>query len=405
MRPNDRPGGGIGSEAGASMTGTPSTDLNQLGRAGAAALRRQDPAAARALFEQVVAARPGDMSAWFGLALACRGLGDDAGQLRALDRVLTNEPGHLLMKADHFAKTGDGRAAATFYRAVVARAPALDTLPAELRSEIRRAELECARFTQQYETHLREALATAGFDPARSSRRFSQSLDLLLGKKQVYLQSPSSFYFPELPQRQFYERAEFPWLAALEAQTGVIRDELLEVVRDERAFEPYVQTSPNRPPNDYGDLLDSLDWSAFFLIQSGAVMEQNAARCPRTMQALAQVPLATARARTPSVLFSLLRPGTRIPPHHGMLNTRLICHLPLIAPAGCALRVGAQTRAWTEGETMIFDDSIEHEAWNTSDQLRVVLLFDIWRPELTLDERDLVAAMLTAVDSYGATPA
>ena len=73
------------------------------------------------------------------------------------------------------------------------------------------------------------------------------------------------------------------------------------MVRDERAFLPYVQSDPARPPNDYGELLDSLDWSAFFLIQSGAVAAENAARCPKTMAALASVPLAEAPGRTPSV--------------------------------------------------------------------------------------------------------
>jgi aspartyl/asparaginyl beta-hydroxylase (cupin superfamily) len=83
----------------------------------------------------------------------------------------------------------------------------------------------------------------------------------------------------------------------------------------------------------------------------------------------------------------------------------LICHLPLIVPDGCGLRVGAEVRHWSEGEALIFDDSIEHEAWNTSDALRVVLLFDIWRPELSADERELVAATLAAVASYGGNPA
>jgi len=382
-------------------------DLNQLGRAGAEALGRQDYGAAGVLFEQIVAARPQDASAWYGLALARRGLVDEAGQLSALDQVLSAHPGHLpalLMKADHFAARGDGRAAAAFYRAVVARAPAFETLSSDLQAAVRRAERESARYAQDYEAHLRGALSKAGFDPAGSSQRFTQSLDLLLGKKQIYFQSPTAFYFPELPQRQFYERAEFPWLAELESKTGLIRDELLSVVRDDQAFRPYIQTNANRPPADYGDLLDSLDWSAFYLIEAGAEVTENAARCPRTMEALRAVPLSRAPGRTPSVLFSLLRPGARIPPHTGQMNTRLICHLPLIVPDGCALRVGNETRPWMEGQTLIFDDTIEHEAWNTSDQLRVVLLFDIWRPELSLDERDLVAAMLAAVDTYGTTP-
>jgi aspartyl/asparaginyl beta-hydroxylase (cupin superfamily) len=100
-------------------------------------------------------------------------------------------------------------------------------------------------------------------------------------------------------------------------------------------------------------------------------------------------------------LFSLLRPGVRIPPHTGYTNARLICHLPLIVPEGCGLRVGNEVRAWTTGETLIFDDSIEHEAWNSSDRLRVVLLFDIWRPELTEEERKLVATLLAAVGTFG----
>ncbi|HEY2483479.1 MAG TPA: aspartyl/asparaginyl beta-hydroxylase domain-containing protein, partial [Caulobacteraceae bacterium] len=228
-----------------------------------------------------------------------------------------------------------------------------------------------------------------------------QALDLLFDRKRIYPQSPTAFYFPELPHRQFYEREEFPWLAALESQTNAIRDELMGVMGDQAAFSPYVQTDLTRPRREYGRLLDSLDWSAFYLIHAGAEVAEAAARCPRTLAALRGAPLTDAPGRTPSVLFSLLRPGVRIPPHTGQTNARLICHLPLIVPGAGGLRVGNQTRVWTEGETLIFDDSIEHEAWNDADQVRVVLLFDIWRPELTAEERGLVAALLGAVASYG----
>lgn len=385
------------------MTEAPSTDIDRLSRAAAEALRRRDPGAARPLFEAVVAARPMDANAWFGLAHACRGLGDTAGQLGALDRALAAAPRHLpalLMKADHFARIGDGRSAHAFYRAVVARAPALETLPPDLRGEVRRAEQESAKYARAFEAHLVSAVSKAGFDPATSSQRFAQSLDLLLGKKQIYFQSPTSFYFPELPQRQFYERAEFPWLPDLEAKIDVIRQELHGVIRDDRAFQPYMRSTASRPPGTFGNLVDNLDWSAFYLIENGAVDARAAARCPRTLEALSAVPLARAPGRTPSVLFSLLRPGTRIQAHTGQINARLICHLPLIVPDGCRLRVGNEVRSWVEGETLIFDDTIEHEAWNDSNQIRVVLLFDIWRPELTLDEQELVAALLAAVGAY-----
>jgi aspartate beta-hydroxylase len=167
---------------------------------------------------------------------------------------------------------------------------------------------------------------------------------------------------------------------------------------------PYVQRDPDRPAFDVRGLLDNPKWSAFFLIKDGAVVESHAARCPRTMAALAAVPLCRIDRRTPSVLFSLLQPGARIPPHHGFTNARLIGHLPLIVPSDCALRVGSETRAWREGEVLLFDDSIEHEAWNSSERPRMVLIFDVWRPELSAKERELIAAMLGAIDTFGGAP-
>lgn len=382
---------------------TPPIGGDQMLRAGAEALRRQDPEAARAIFERLLAGAPADVSAGIGLAFACRDLGDDLGQLTALDRVLLSNPRHvpaLLMKADHFDRAGHGRAAQTFYRAAVDRAPPIETLSSQLKGEIGRAEQRLVHYSRSYETHLRDSLSRAGFVPTTSSARFAQSLDLLLGKKQIYFQSPMSFYFAELPQRQFYERREFSWIAELEAKTDSIRSELLGVIHDESNFQPYVRTEPNRPPGAIAALLDNPNWSAFYLIQSGTVVAEAAARCPRTIEALRGVPLCEAPARTPSVLFSLLRPRTRIPPHNGYTNARLICHLPLIVPEGCGLRVGNEIRQWVPDETLIFDDTIEHEAWNDSADLRVVLLFDVWRPELSLEERALVAATLAAVGSF-----
>ena len=84
-----------------------------------------------------------------------------------------------------------------------------------------------------------------------------------------------------------------------------------------------------------------------------------------------------------------------------MLNTRLICHLPLVAPDGCALRVGADTREWRFGEMLIFDDSVEHEAWNRGTQDRTVLLFEIWRPEIGAEERAALTRLYEAIGEYG----
>jgi aspartyl/asparaginyl beta-hydroxylase (cupin superfamily) len=147
-------------------------------------------------------------------------------------------------------------------------------------------------------------------------------------------------------------------------------------------------------------MLNNPAWSAFYLWKDGEIVAEHAARCPKTMRALAGAPLTRVKGRSPAVLFSLLRPGTHIPPHNGFVNTRLICHLPLIVPERCRLRVGNETRSPVEGKAWLFDDTIEHEAWNDSAETRVILLFEIWRPELSAEERKLVSAMFEAIDQH-----
>ena len=378
-------------------------NTDQLDRMAAEAFERRDFAAARAALEQLLVARPADVGAAFGLAIACRALGDGDAKLAALDRVLSADPRHLLalmMKGDHLSETGDGRGAQAFYQAVLTRAPRSDNLPLPVRDAVRRAAAQVEKYKRDFETRLMASVVQAGFDPSAPGGRFGHALDLMLGRKQIYPQAPTNFYFPELPQRQFFERSEFPWLANLEAKTTVIREELEAVVDDAAAFRPYLETLDNRPPGGFDALRDNTDWGACYLIRGGTVVADAAARFPSTMAALDAVPLCRTPGVTPSVLFSRLARRTRIPPHHGQVNARLICHLPLIVPPGCGLRVGNETRSWVEGETLIFDDSIEHEAWNDSDRTRVVLLFDIWRPELSDEERVLVAALLGAVGAY-----
>jgi aspartate beta-hydroxylase len=99
-------------------------------------------------------------------------------------------------------------------------------------------------------------------------------------------------------------------------------------------------------------------------------------------------------------MFSLLKPKTRIPPHNGVTNVRLVTHLALIIPEDCGFRVGNDTRQWVPGRAWVFDDTIEHEAWNESDKLRVVLIFDIWHPHLTPPERALITALTAGVNAF-----
>jgi aspartate beta-hydroxylase len=107
----------------------------------------------------------------------------------------------------------------------------------------------------------------------------------------------------------------------------------------------------------------------------------------------------------PTAVFSILDARTRIPPHSGVNNARLIVHVPLIVPPGCGFRVGAETRGWEPGNAFVFDDTFEHEAWNDSDVPRAVLILDIWNPYVRPAEREMVAALTAGVgDFYGELP-
>lgn len=370
------------------------------------ALRAGRAQEARDLYLRVIEGGRADAPVLLGVAHACRLLGDEPGMVAAVDRLLAAEPRHtrgLLFRAECHVAAGDTRSAVAYYRRALQTAPPAAELPADLLQDLRRAEEACARHAAQYKEWLRSQLAAKGFDPQRSSARFAQSFDMVLGEKQVYVQQPKTYYFPELPQIQFYARERFPWLDALEAATDEIRAELLEVMREPAAFTPYVTGNANRPRKSNMGLQDNPAWSAFYLWKNGEVVAENAARCPATMRALRNAPLAVVPNRSPSILFSLLQAGAHIPPHHGLVNTRLICHLPLVVPTGCTFRVGNDVRDWREGRAWAFDDTIEHEAWNNGRETRVILLFDVWRPELTDEERALVVSLFEAIDAHSGT--
>lgn len=333
---------------------------------------------------------------------------NDAPSAAEIDRMLAADPRNvraLIAKADQFAAAGDSRSASAFYLAALRAAPPPDRMPPALVPELRRVQEICARNAREYKEYLRARLAGRGFD-APAHKRFAQALDIVFGEKRIYVQEPRYFYFPGLPNIQFYERELFPWMDEVEAETDAIRAELLEVMRTPGTFSPYVTGSVNRPRKEEAGMLNNPDWSAFYFWKNGEPVHENMERCPSVMRALRNAPLPHVPNRSPVVLFSLLRPGTHIPPHNGLVNTRLICHLPLIVPGRpgqCRLRVGNDTRAWVTGKAWAFDDSIDHEAWNDSDQTRVILLFDAWRPEIDAVERQLVTELFAAIDAHTGT--
>ena len=382
-------------------------DAQALEQAGFEALRRRDLPTARAIFERMVASGQDTPRISFLLARACDVLDDREAAHAALDRILASNRRDLralLMKGDLLTRDGDDRAAISWYDRALRLAPAATIhLPPDLAEGLRRAEAASRAAAGRFEDHLRERLTAAGVSTGNGYGRFAEALDILSGATAPQLQQPTSFYYPRLPQIAFYEADEFPWLAEMLAVLPAIRAEAEAVLAGESGVTPYVQRAKDRPETTH-KLLNDPSWSAFHLWRDGEPVAENAARCPATIKALEASPMPRIKGRWPNALFSILRPGTHIEPHCGMVNTRLICHIPLIVPEGCRLRVGNETRTVEEGRPLLFDDSIEHEAWNDGDAIRAILLFEVWRPELTEDEQRALTVMFEAISDYSRPP-
>jgi len=374
------------------------------------ALRQRRFEPARDALQRLLGEAPALVEGWMLLAMAQRALGDGDGELQALHGALSANPYDLfalLVKGDCLERLGRTDDALRAHRAAcqVAAQTDVEALGTEVQRMLRHADA-MVRQSQRSLAQSLDALVAQEGDALRGAARdrFVQAVDLLLGRRQRFDSQPMGLYYPQLPAIEFFPRERFPWLAALEAQTETIRGEFLRVLAEDSGFEPYMQYGSDQPLAQWAELNRNPRWSAFHLLKDGLPVAANASRCPQTMAALAPLPQPQQHARTPVALFSCLKPKTRIPPHVGVSNVRLLVHLPLIVPADCSFRVGGQTRLWQPGQALVFDDTIEHEAWNMSDELRVVLIFDIWHPDLDDSERRLISALVRAQDAAARAP-
>jgi aspartyl/asparaginyl beta-hydroxylase (cupin superfamily) len=363
----------------------------------------RDAAGARAVLERGAHEHPQNAQLRMQLALSCRMLGDHQAAIVALDAALAIDPYDflaLLSKGAVIEQLGDLRAAAEVYRHALKLTPT--TPHPSLGAPIERARRVVAEDATALEQHLSTAVADLRAQhTAEELERFDECLDIFVGKTKPYVPEPALLLFPRLPPLPFYDAALFPWMPALEAKTDVIRAEAERVMREDwGAFHPYIQKTPGSPVNQWQELNHNPAWSSLHLWRDGAKIDANCVRCPETTAILENLPMADQPGYAPTAMFSVLAPHTHIPPHTGSANTRIIVHLPLILPDKCRYRVGNEHRQWRMGKAWAFDDTIEHEAWNDSDEVRVLLIFDIWNPFLTEAERKLVSAMMTARQTY-----
>jgi aspartyl/asparaginyl beta-hydroxylase (cupin superfamily) len=378
--------------------------LNEVGKR---LMQAGNPSGAVEALEQAAKGEPGNAIIWLNLAIALRALNRPEDEKAALDRSLAIEPSsfHALMQAASLDEIrGRPRSAAATYRTALQMIPR--GLPLHMRPALDKAKAAIEANDRALESFLDGFLKdTRAKHADQKQGRFDRALDTLLQKRRVYRPAPSFLYVPQLPAIEFYEREEFPWLDEIEAATDDIRAELINVLADGPAtLEPYVAVQ-GTPGPQWKDLNNSRRWGVFYLWKAGEAVMENQARCPKTVAALSGWPKCDLEGTAPTATFSILDAKTKIPPHVGVNNARLICHLPLIVPPGCGFRVGAETREWEPGKAFVFDDTIEHEAWNDSDQPRAVLIFDIWNPYMSPAERELVSALTVGVgEFYGELP-
>jgi aspartyl/asparaginyl beta-hydroxylase (cupin superfamily) len=357
------------------------------------------------LLNEAAEGNPGNAELWMKVAALHRATGSPDAALDAVHRALAVSPldfTMLLMRASLLQRLGHPDSGQAWGHAI-AQKPDTE-LPPQLAAVVAEGERQHAAWIDARESRMKAAMrgVQQGADD-EERRRIARFRNNVLGRTKPYYSTPTHFFFPELAQREFHPRQLFPWLSDLEAATETLASELQAVMAAERAeLVPYIQYEEHLPLAQWKPLNRNPDWTAIHLWRNGELVDANARHCPRTLDLLAKFPQPTIGGSGPNAMFSLLAPNTAIPPHVGVNNARLVCHLPLVVPEGCWFRVGAETRYWKRGEGFVFDDTIEHEALNPSDELRVVFIFDVWHPDLTEAERNAVAALIGSEGGVGA---
>ncbi len=377
-------------------------DPRVLNAAGMHALAERDHAAAAGHFAAATAADPSAGALFINLATAYRGLNDRAGEETALlsaTRINQLDFMAQLRLAELYQRGGDARPAAIHWSAVVQMAAGMPERPPLVIDAQKRGLAFLATHNQEIagrvDAELGQRLAALGPD----ARRIRACIDHSLGRRNIFANRCEGVHFPFLPADEFFDERLFPWFKDIEAMTPAIRAEALNLLQNGGdAIRPYVRQAEGTPANKWSALDNSLDWGACFLWEYGERNGPVCDLCPETEAALALAPQNVVPGKAPTAFFSILNPRAHIPAHTGVTNTRAIIHLPLIVPEGCRFRVGGETRQWVEGEAFAFDDTIDHEAWNDSNETRIVLIFDVWNPHLAAEECALLADYLALTE-------
>jgi aspartate beta-hydroxylase len=218
-------------------------------------------------------------------------------------------------------------------------------------------------------------LTEAGLDAA-AARTLEAGMRTGRGQaaKPPLAQQQPARYYPGLTAKPWHDPGDFEWTRRLPESFEEVRAETMALMEGDR-----FRLNPLSP--DFAR--DTGEWNELRLFNKGTRYDDACALCPATTRLVESIPGGTSAG---SVFLASMTPGTHLRPHFGFHNARLRCHLGISIPDGCAMRVADETRTWTEGEWIVFDDSFEHELWNRGDRERLVLIVDVWHPDLSVPE-------------------
>jgi len=175
-----------------------------------------------------------------------------------------------------------------------------------------------------------------------------------------------------VPNKKYFDSSEFPWVEEIESEWHLMQAELNQLLKERNTIPDVCDISEEQLK-----VVDFGEWQSFAFLFHGQKIENNCKRCPESYRLMQKIP------RIKTALFSILESNVEIAEHRGPFKGYLRYHLGLKIPKEkekCALRLGGEVRHWEEGKSLIFDDTFNHDAWNKSDETRVVLFVDFIRP-------------------------
>jgi len=240
----------------------------------------------------------------------------------------------------------------------------------------------------------------------------------LLTSTGIHRPNPSLFQLPGLRSLPFWTKDNVvayndPTVTKIvqhvEGNADVIKQEYLAAVMGvnrknaDDVLEPDYDLGGSKG-NEHVDALHEGQWDWHSYILKGVKQPKFGDVCPVTSGCLESFgPNLFSTTPFSFAFFSTLQPGASIKAHSGPMNLRLRVHLPLIVPTSgdCGIRCGGQERQWVQGKALVLDDSYVHEVWNKTSEPRVILLFDIWHPDVHPIERDNINEMFGFAKDQG----